>query len=648
MSELLGRAWVEVRADMGKLRPDLIEAGDNIVGFFGNLKSQLSGMLPFASVAAGIALISNELRIGTEEALGQAEADKRLEAVLRATGEAAGLSADELREVAQTFQNMTGVAADEIENFQSILLTFRNVQGDTFNRATELALDMAAVFGGDLAGKAIQLGKALNDPIEGISALSRVGVTFTDQQKEMIKQLVNSGRGLEAQSLILDELEKQVGGAAQEMAKGPAGELKLLKAQLADVREELGNRLVPLLGYGVKAQILFAQAIGYGIDALWMISDAYQHLDEMTHRFISGSLGAAGAVLAIAKALPYLQVAAQVAIKGVSMAFATSVWGMPLVAIGAIVGGIIAIGHWLASLTPVQEAWTRGVERLWQTWKLVESVIMTNARLLFEAFRPALEWLGVAWDYTWQTINYVVGAAVAWIIDSITSLIQNGVEWFVVLSQNADVTWQLIKQGGWLAVLTLRDAFTGFFMFMLRSMANLGMVIVDIFMQIPTVISRALQGEAFDGVADAISQVASNAMQRLRGDLAKSFAPSEDTKQAQRDLAQTASQLYGEKLKLEGKRAVREVEKEEEKKFKRGPGAPQNFNKDKDKSKEIEGFFGPTELAKKFQEAMLKDNKTDKLIAVGEGSKKVQEDMLDEVKKMNESLGKNKLPIADA
>ena len=89
----------------------------------------------------------------------------------------------------------------------------------------------------------IRLGKALNDPIKGVTALSRVGVTFTDGQKEQIRVLVESGRTMDAQKIILKELGSEFGGAA-EAAADPWSRLQVI---FGNVKESIGTALLPAL-----------------------------------------------------------------------------------------------------------------------------------------------------------------------------------------------------------------------------------------------------------------------------------------------------------------------------------------------------------------------------------------------------------------
>ena len=139
---------------------------------------------------------------------------KRLEGVLRATGYASGLTAKELDSFATSLDKATLAAKNEVLAAASVLATFRSVSGETFKRTLTLAQDMAAVFGGDLKSSATRLGKALEDPVNGVTALREVGVSFTQSQRDLITSLTETGQAAEAQRVILDTVQQQIGGAA--------------------------------------------------------------------------------------------------------------------------------------------------------------------------------------------------------------------------------------------------------------------------------------------------------------------------------------------------------------------------------------------------------------------------------------------------
>lgn len=170
-------------------------------------------------------------------------------AVIKSTGGAAGLTAKQFGDLATAISNKTGIDDEQIQSSENVLATFtglRNEVGkgnDIFSQATQTVTDMSVALGQDTKNSAIQLGKALNDPITGITALSRVGVTFTKQQKDQIKTLVDSGNTLGAQKIILGELTKEFGGSAA--AQATAGDK--LKTVWKNVEEQIGTALLPIL-----------------------------------------------------------------------------------------------------------------------------------------------------------------------------------------------------------------------------------------------------------------------------------------------------------------------------------------------------------------------------------------------------------------
>lgn len=178
----------------------------------------------------------------------------QLEAVLKSTGGTVWLTAEQIRNYASELQSTTGIADDVIQSGQNMLLTFTNIGKDVFPGATNTLLDMATAMNGGatpsaeaLKGSAIQLGKALNDPIEGISALSRVWVTFTEQQKKQIEAMVEMWDVAGAQKLILAELNREFWGSAAAQAATFEGRMRILKETMNGVFETIGTALLPVL-----------------------------------------------------------------------------------------------------------------------------------------------------------------------------------------------------------------------------------------------------------------------------------------------------------------------------------------------------------------------------------------------------------------
>lgn len=147
----------------------------------------------------------------------------RTEALLKSTGYAVGFTSEQLSDQADSVALATLASVEGIRQAQGVLLTFKTVQGDTFKQATMLAQDMAAVFGGSAKDKALQLGKALESPIDGLNALKRSGVSFTNAERERIKVMQESGDLTGAQTEIIKKLKEQIGGAGAAEAGGLSG-----------------------------------------------------------------------------------------------------------------------------------------------------------------------------------------------------------------------------------------------------------------------------------------------------------------------------------------------------------------------------------------------------------------------------------------
>lgn len=154
-------------------------------------------------------------------------------------------------DLAAELQNVTRYSDEETLSAENLLLTFTNIKNDVFPQATRLVQDMSTALGQDLKSSAIQLGKALQDPVNGITALKRVGVNFTDAQKDMIKSMVAAGNVAGAQKVILKELATEFGGSAVAAGKTFAGQMDILKNKFNDFQEKVGTALMPMLQDGM-------------------------------------------------------------------------------------------------------------------------------------------------------------------------------------------------------------------------------------------------------------------------------------------------------------------------------------------------------------------------------------------------------------
>jgi hypothetical protein len=219
---------------MKKAQKNLKKFGKNIQKTGRNLTTGLT--LPIVALGAA----SIKAFDAQEKAIAQVEAG------LKSTGNTVGFTSEKLQQMASDLQKTTLFGDEEIlKGATAQLLTFTNITGEQFAKTQEIALDLATRLDGDLKSASIMLGKALNDPVANLSALSRAGIQFSKEQKETIKSLVETNQLAEAQTIILAELEKQYGGSAEAAAKAGMGPIKQLQNQLSDLSEQIGARLIP-------------------------------------------------------------------------------------------------------------------------------------------------------------------------------------------------------------------------------------------------------------------------------------------------------------------------------------------------------------------------------------------------------------------
>ncbi|AQQ67492.1 hypothetical protein Mag101_07445 [Microbulbifer agarilyticus] len=189
------------------------------------------------AIAGATAVMYKSVRAAEEMERGQL----KIEALLKATEGASGRTAAQLDEQARAVARNTLASISGIRDAQGVLVTFRSVQTDVFDKAIVLSQDLAAVMGGSAKSAALQLGKALEEPSTGLTALRRAGVSFTEAEKEQIRVMEESGRVAEAQRLILAKLEKQVGGAGAAEAGGLAGKVDSLSQSWQEFLEAIGE-----------------------------------------------------------------------------------------------------------------------------------------------------------------------------------------------------------------------------------------------------------------------------------------------------------------------------------------------------------------------------------------------------------------------
>lgn len=236
-------------------------------GALDKFKGALVGIGAAIGAAFAIKAISDFTKESILAAEGVATANARIEQIAKSTqvfGDQTKMVTDRLIEFAEANEMRLAVDAEVIKGVQGQLLSFKALAGSAgeaggaFDRATEAAFNMAAAGFGSAESNAVALGKALENPIQGLTALRRSGTTFTEQQQEQIRVMQESGDLLGAQNLILAELESQYGGVAEATANAS----DRMALAMDNIKESVGAALLPVFNELVEAMLPIIDELG--------------------------------------------------------------------------------------------------------------------------------------------------------------------------------------------------------------------------------------------------------------------------------------------------------------------------------------------------------------------------------------------------
>jgi hypothetical protein len=244
----------------GKVKNLQMSVG-GLVGGFGALTGALTAL------AAGGALK------GVMDTFGQYQADiLALDRGLKNLGGTAPASLEPLKKLASDLGEQTLFNEEDFNKGFALLTSFGNIGVQQYERVAMAASDVAQISGTDVRSAMMQLAKALNAPSQGVAALARSGIQFTEAQKDVIKELEATGRIAQAQELIFKELEKQYGGASVAAAQGFAGSLDTMGEKIYDVQKALGplieQSLTPLVALLTETADVLANQLLPAIDSL--------------------------------------------------------------------------------------------------------------------------------------------------------------------------------------------------------------------------------------------------------------------------------------------------------------------------------------------------------------------------------------------
>lgn len=243
----------EAESGMKSMGDSIGQAGGFMSGLLGNMLSMAGGIGIANAAGSAFGFLKDTITESYQAGMQANSVMAQIDAGLKSTKDISGQTASGLEDYATKLSDSTGIGKQAVETGQAMLLTFTGIGKNVFPQATQAMSDMATKMAGgaipssqQMQQTAIMLGKALDDPAKGMSALQRVGVTFDAQQQQQIKTMSKHGDVAGAQAVILKELNKEFGGSA--VAAGQAnGGVQILAAQFENMKEQLGQELIPVV-----------------------------------------------------------------------------------------------------------------------------------------------------------------------------------------------------------------------------------------------------------------------------------------------------------------------------------------------------------------------------------------------------------------
>lgn len=151
-------------------------------------------------------------------------------------------------------------------------------------RSVKAAFDLQAIGIGDASSNIVGIGKAMNDPIKGMGALAKSGVSFTAEQQKQIKNFVTQGKLGQAQKVLLAGIESNAKGAAL----AAAAPMEKVKVAFDQIVGSVAEKFVPFIDK--FAGVLTAQAL----PAAQALADWLGPKIEPTMKAVSAVLAGAG------------------------------------------------------------------------------------------------------------------------------------------------------------------------------------------------------------------------------------------------------------------------------------------------------------------------------------------------------------------
>lgn len=467
-ADVVGKEVVKAHEEAGKaaeghtsklkaMKSNVLETLNSFVGF-------ATGGLVIEGASQAFEFLGESINKAMEHGREAEQTQASLNASLAMTGKVTGVTSKMTNELADSLSGITTYSADTILSGESVMAIFQNIGKKVFPDAVKTSLDLAAKLGIDVPTASRLLGRALNDPIKGVTQLTRYGITLTKSQQDSIKHFMKINDVADAQSIILGALHGRLGNVAEAMGSTLTGRMQIFNNKMELMQEKIGEAVIPiltkLLGLFMPLTSWLAEKIPEAIDAAVEIFNNdlapsvdkvavyiaklgsqienslvpfFEHLVQTGRDVVQffrdaspaaqavesvlGVLAGAFTALAIKTAIfatiskiqmiPTLIVQAQ-AWWGVAAGVIAATW--PILAIGAAVTGIVLLfKHWYDT----NETFRNAVNRL-------VSTALNDLQAIMVAMQPLVDQVKQAWSQFTDTL----GRKVQPIIASLVSFVQ--------------------------------------------------------------------------------------------------------------------------------------------------------------------------------------------------------------------------------
>lgn len=393
----------KLKSSFSQLADQSKKSSSSIKDHLGSLKSTIAGFA--TTLIAGLSIKSIvDATDSAEKTLAQ------MDAVLKSTGGTAGMTRQQLIDLASAQSKVTTYSKGTTEAAENMLLTFTNIKSNVFPQVLKATEDMATAMHTDATSAALTLGKALNDPAAGLTKLTKQGVTFTAAQKTQIQAMEKAGNVAGAQSIILAELTKEFGGSAKAAGGTFTGSIQIMQNNLKEAGVTIATALMPVVTNFMPSIVKGVQGLASEImahkgeiqGAVSSIGNVAKNIFEfvtshgdLVKNVLIGIVGAIGAFKVATMAATVAQLALDAAEDANPIGLIVLAIEAAIVAIGALTA--IVVSNWGKISAFFKSTWDSITKFFGDGWNSIKGVFSGVGDWFKNTFESAKNGIQSAW-----------------------------------------------------------------------------------------------------------------------------------------------------------------------------------------------------------------------------------------------------------